>query len=136
MPIRALPDDTTRALSSCLALHDAASLIKELVDNALDARATNILIEISSNALDVIQVRDNGAGIGIEDRRLLCRRGYTSKIRNFDDLQVLGGTSLGFRGEALASAAALSRQTIITTRVDGEVAGSTQKYGASGNLLR
>lgn len=132
MPIGILPEATSRALVSSLALYDAKSVVKELVDNALDARATAIGIEISSNTLDVIQVKDNGTGIDIEDRQLLCKRGCTSKITSLDDLSRLGGSFLGFRGEALASMAELSQAVVITTRVDGEIVGTCIKYAASG----
>ena len=132
MPIEALPENTTRALSSSLALNDAKSVVKELVDNALDARATSISVEISVNTLDVIQVKDNGTGVDVQDRQLLCKRACTSKIRTIDDLGRLGGTFLGFRGEALASIVELSQAVVVTTRVDGEVAGSAVTYAASG----
>ncbi len=132
MRIEALPDVTSRALCSSLVLHDAASVVKELVDNALDARATAVAIEISANTLDVIQVKDNGSGIDAGDRQLLCKRGCTSKIRSLDDLSRLGGNSLGFRGEALASIAELSDAVVVTTRIDGEVVGTSLKYAASG----
>ncbi|KAH0832798.1 hypothetical protein AYO21_00302 [Fonsecaea monophora] len=134
MPIQALPENTTRLLGSSLALTDARSVVKELVDNALDARATAISVEISNNTLDVIQVKDNGTGIGIQDRQLLCKRGCTSKITSMEDLESLGGSSLGFRGEALASIVELSQAVVITTRVDGEVVGTSIKYAASGML--
>ncbi|EXJ88465.1 hypothetical protein A1O1_05395 [Capronia coronata CBS 617.96] len=134
MTIQPLPEKTSRHIISSLALNDAKSVVKELVDNALDARASAINIEISANTLDVIQVKDNGTGIGVEDRQLLCRRGCTSKIRTMDDLSRLGGTFLGFRGEALASMAELSQAVIVTTRVDGETAGTSLKYGVSGML--
>ncbi|KAL2444504.1 hypothetical protein ABEF95_016936 [Exophiala dermatitidis] len=134
MPIQALPEATARTVISSLVLNDAKSVVKELVDNALDARATAVSIEISANTLDVIQVKDNGTGIGVEDRQLLCRRGCTSKIRSLEDLSRLGGTFLGFRGEALASIAELSQGLTVTTRVDGEIVGTSLKYGASGML--
>ncbi|OAL35231.1 hypothetical protein AYO20_05485 [Fonsecaea nubica] len=134
MPIQALPENTTRLLGSSLALTDARSVVKELVDNALDARATAISVEISNNTLDVIQVKDNGTGIDIQDRQLLCKRGCTSKITSMEDLESLGGSSLGFRGEALASIVELSQAVVITTRVDGEVVGTSIKYAASGML--
>ncbi|KIX98973.1 uncharacterized protein Z520_05434 [Fonsecaea multimorphosa CBS 102226] len=134
MPIQALPENTARALGSSLVLTDARSVVKELVDNALDARATAISVEIANNTLDVIQVKDNGTGIGVEDRQLLCKRGCTSKIRSLEDLERLGGSSLGFRGEALASLVELSQAVLVTTRVDGEVVGTTVKYAVSGML--
>jgi DNA mismatch repair ATPase MutL len=136
MPIVPLPDSTVRAIGSSLVLNDACSVVKELVDNALDAIATSITVEISLNALDIIQVKDNGQGIGIEDRQLVCKRGCTSKIRTFEDLDKLGGSFLGFRGEALASVAELSEAVALTTRVDGEVVGTTLKFGRDGSLQK
>lgn len=118
MPIQALPASSVRALGSGQVLTDALALVKELLDNALDASSTQISIEVSSNALDVIQVTDNGHGIPAEDRDAMAVRYCTSKIRDFADL--LDCRSLGFRGEALASAAELAGTLLITTRVDGE----------------
>ena len=136
MPIVLLPDSTVRAIGSSLVLHDACSVVKELVDNALDAIATSVTVEISLDALDIIQVKDNGQGIGVEDRQLVCKRGCTSKIRTFEDLDKLGGSFLGFRGEALASVAELSEAVALTTRVDGEVVGTTLKFGRDGSLQK
>lgn len=136
MPILSLSESTRRVIGSSLVLNDAVSVVKELLDNALDARASSVSVELSANALDIIQVRDNGDGIGVEDRQLVCRRGCTSKIRTIQDLEVLGGSSLGFRGEALASVAELSDHILLTTRVDGEIVGSTIKYGSDGRILR
>jgi DNA mismatch repair ATPase MutL len=136
MPIVPLPDSTVRAIGSSLVLNDACSVVKELVDNALDAVATSVTVEISLDALDIIQVKDNGQGIGVEDRQLVCKRGCTSKIRAFEDLDKLGGSFLGFRGEALASVAELSEAVALTTRVDGEVVGTTLKFGRDGSLQK
>ena len=136
MPIHPLSDSVVRALGSSLVLNDARSVIKELIDNALDAQANTISIEISANTVDVIQVRDNGSGIRGDDRNFLCKRGYTSKIKTTQDLETLGGSSLGFRGEALASIAGLSNAVLITTRIDGELVGSASKFGPDGHLLR
>jgi len=136
MPIAALSENTARAICSSLVLNDAISVIKELIDNALDSHATNIVIETSANTLDIVQVKDNGTGIGVEDRRLLCKRGFTSKIRTLEDLEQLGGTFLGFRGEALASVAELSDSVTFTTRVDGETVGTQLRFDSKGKLSR
>ena len=136
MPIAALSENAARAICSSLVLNDAISVVKELIDNALDSHATNIIIETSANTLDVIQVKDNGTGIGIEDRQLLCKRGFTSKIRTFEDLAQLGGTFLGFRGEALASIVELSDSITVTTRVDGETVGTQLSFDSKGKLSR
>jgi DNA mismatch repair ATPase MutL len=136
MPIALLPDSTVRAIGSSLVLNDACSVVKELVDNALDAIATSITVEISLDTLDIIQVKDNGHGIRVEDRHLVCKRGCTSKIKTFEDLDELGGSFLGFRGEALASVVELSEAVALTTRVDGEVVGTTLKFGRDGSLQK
>jgi DNA mismatch repair ATPase MutL len=108
MPIAALPVTTVSAIGSCQALTDSCSLIKERVDNALDAHVSSVTIEISSNILDIIQVRDNGTGISPEDLEIVCKRNCTSKTTTLGDLGKIGGKSLGFRGQALASAVEMS----------------------------
>jgi DNA mismatch repair protein MutL len=119
--IKALPPSTVHRIGSSQVLVDSSSVVKELIDNSIDARATSISIEISSNTLDIIQVTDNGHGITPEDRAMICRRYTTSKISDFSDLVELGGSSLGFRGEALHSLTNLSGRLTVTTRVDGEI---------------
>ena len=136
MSIAPLSLSTARILTASVALNDAVSVVKELVDNALDAAASTITIEISTNTIDIIQVKDNGRGIGIEDRQLLCKKGCTSKIRTIDDLNTLGGRSLGFRGEALASMANSSDAVIVTTKIEGEGVGTALKFGANGKIIR
>ncbi|KAK4565523.1 hypothetical protein LTR86_004140 [Recurvomyces mirabilis] len=120
MAIQKLEDNTVRLLGASQVLSGPSALIKELVDNALDAKATSIAIEISANTLDSIQVRDNGLGIPPEDRAMAARPNCTNKLADFDDLRTIGGSTLGFRGQALAAAAELSGGMIISTRVDGE----------------
>ncbi|GAM88487.1 hypothetical protein ANO11243_065200 [Dothideomycetidae sp. 11243] len=109
-------------------------VVKELIDNAIDAEATSITIEISSDTLDVIQVRDDGKGIAPRDRPLLAKPHCTSKITDEDDLAHIGGRSLGFRGEALSHAVELSDRVIITTRLDGETVGTVMTYNADGSF--
>lgn len=120
MSIHALPQTAVRTIRSGQALTDPASVVKELIDNALDARASNVAIEISANTLDVIQVKDNGHGIAPTDRPLVAKPYCTSKLKDEKDLAVVGSTYLGFRGEALSSALEMSDQITITTRVEGE----------------
>jgi DNA mismatch repair protein MutL len=136
MPIAALPTNTVRAIGSSQVLADSASLVKELVENALDGRATAIFVEISTNALDIVQVKDNGHGIAPGDRGMLCRRYCTSKIRDLEDLTKVGGQSLGFRGEALASAAEMSGSLMISTRVEGEPTATRIKVRQQGGIER
>ncbi|KAG9946978.1 hypothetical protein KCU85_g6096, partial [Aureobasidium melanogenum] len=120
MSIHALPQTAVRTIRSGQALTDPVSVVKELIDNALDARASNIAIEISANTLDVIQVKDNGHGIAPTDRPLVAKPYCTSKLKDEKDLALIGSTYLGFRGEALSSALEMSDEMTITTRVEGE----------------
>ncbi|KAK2745876.1 hypothetical protein FQN57_003489 [Myotisia sp. PD_48] len=120
MPITPLPQATTRALGSSSAIFNANSVVKELVDNALDANALSVSVEISPNSLDTIQVRDNGSGIAPDDRELACKRNYTSKLRTIEDLRNIGGKTLGFRGQALASIVETSGAVQISTCTEGE----------------
>ncbi|ESZ90125.1 hypothetical protein SBOR_9482 [Sclerotinia borealis F-4128] len=119
MAIKALSESTIHLLGSSQVLTTPTSLIKELIDNALDAKATSIDILISQNTIDKIEVRDNGHGIQSDDLDALGRRGHTSKLTTFTELRNVGGRSLGFRGEALASACQLG-DVSVTTKMDGE----------------
>jgi len=133
MAIVPLPQATVHLLGSAQALTTPMSLVKELVDNALDAKASIIDILISSNTIDKIEVRDNGHGIQQEDLDALGKRGHTSKLRSFDELRSIGGISLGFRGQALASAVQLGEVTV-TTRTEGEPVATTVKLKAPGGV--
>lgn len=133
MAIEALPQTTVHLLGSAQALTTPTSLVKELIDNSIDAHATSIDILISPNTLDKIDVRDNGHGIAAEDLDHLGRRGHTSKLRTFEDLKSIGGVSLGFRGEALASAVQLG-DVSVTTRTDGEPVANSVKIKAPGGI--
>ncbi|KAJ9229319.1 hypothetical protein DTO169E5_8897 [Paecilomyces variotii] len=134
MPIAALPQSTARAIGSTSVLSDTCSVVKELLDNSLDAGASSVSIEVSQNTVDLIQVKDNGHGIPPEDHGFVCKRSFTSKIQTLDDLRNVGGTSLGFRGEALASACEMSGGVSVTTRVESQVVGATLKYSRTGDL--
>lgn len=133
MPIQPLPPSTTRVLGSCQALTTPSSLVKELIDNAIDARATSIDVIISANTLDKIEVRDNGHGIAPEDLDALGRRGHTSKLKNFEELRIVGRSSLGFRGEALASAVTLG-DVAVTTRTEGDPVAIMVKLKNTGGI--
>jgi DNA mismatch repair protein MutL len=135
MSIHALPETAVRAIGASQVLTDPSAVVKELVDNALDARATSIAVEIHANTLEVIQVRDNGHGIPPQDRPLVARRYCTSKLTNADDLALIGGSSLGFRGEALTSAAEMSGGMTVTTRVEGEQVATSLKINQQGEVV-
>ncbi|KAI9758976.1 MAG: hypothetical protein M1835_000484 [Candelina submexicana] len=134
MPILALPQTTVRAIGSSQVLTDPCSVVKELIDNAIDAQASSIFVEISTNTLDIIQVKDNGHGIAPEDREMVCRRYCTSKLREYSDLRGIGARWLGFRGEALASAAEMAGSMTVLTRVEGEDVATSLKVGRTGEV--
>ncbi len=105
--IRVLSESTINQIAAGEIIENPASLIKELIENSLDARASKILIDIHGGGQFFIQVIDDGFGMGRDDAILSLERHATSKISEFSDLSSLA--SMGFRGEALASIAAVSK---------------------------
>lgn len=136
VPITALTPGAVRALGSAQVITTPVAVVKELVENALDAQASSIVVEISSNTLDCIQLKDNGYGVAPDDREYVAKRHFTSKIRDLTELKQLGGSSLGFRGEGLASAAEFGGSLELVTRVEGEVAARKLVFGREGQVLR
>jgi len=114
--IRILPDILSNKIAAGEVVERPASVVKELVENALDAQSTQITIEVGNGGRALIRVADNGAGMGRDDALLSVERYATSKIA--DDADLFSIRTLGFRGEALPSIAAVSRFTLVTRRAD------------------
>ena len=118
--IQVLDTQTANRIAAGEVVERPASVAKELLENALDAGATAVTLEIREGGIAYLRVTDNGSGIAPEDCRVAFERHATSKIRSGDDLSRIG--TLGFRGEALPSIASVARVEL-TTRVKDAVAG-------------
>ena len=110
--IHLLEQSTIDKIAAGEVVERPASVVKELVENAIDAQATAITVEIKEGGISFIRITDNGCGIPKEEIALAFLRHSTSKIRSVEDLVTV--TSLGFRGEALSSIADVSQVELIT----------------------
>ena len=117
--IHVLDDGTINKIAAGEVVERPASVIKELVENAIDAGASRIEVEIMAGGTSFMRVTDNGRGMSLADAKLAIQRHATSKLREVDDL--LSIATLGFRGEALPSIASVSRFSLLTRQADSEL---------------
>lgn len=117
--IRVLPKEVSELIAAGEVIERPASIVKELVENSIDAKATAITVEIQNGGIRFIRISDNGCGISSADAPTAFLRHATSKVQGAKDLDNIG--TLGFRGEALASIAAVSKVELMTKTADEEL---------------
>jgi DNA mismatch repair protein MutL len=125
--IHVLPSELARKIAAGEVIERPVSVVKELVENSLDAEATEIRVDLLDGGKKLIKVRDNGLGMSPEDAAFCFRRHSTSKIAGEEDLERI--STLGFRGEALASISAVSRPTLKTFDGNGDRGTEIEREG-------
>ncbi|GJC88234.1 DNA mismatch repair protein PMS1 [Colletotrichum liriopes] len=130
--IKPIEGRTVHQIQSGQVIVDLCSVVKELVENSIDASASSIDVRFKNQGLDSIEVQDNGAGISPDNYETIALKHYTSKLSTYSDLATL--QTFGFRGEALSSLCALSQFSIVTCMVKDVPKGTKLDFESSGKL--
>ncbi|KAH0434324.1 DNA mismatch repair protein pms1 [Colletotrichum camelliae] len=130
--IKPIEGRTVHQIQSGQVIVDLCSVVKELVENSIDAGASSIDVRFKNQGLDSIEVQDNGSGISHDDYDTIALKHYTSKLSTYSDLATL--ETFGFRGEALSSLCALSRFSIVTCLAKDVPKGTKLEFEISGKL--
>jgi DNA mismatch repair protein MutL len=131
--IRLLSEQVANQIAAGEVIERPASIVKELVENSLDAEATRITVEIQAGGRSLVRVTDDGLGMSRDDALLCLERHATSKIRRAEDLSAIA--TMGFRGEALPSIASVSRFALTTRERDSDSPEGTQVVVNGGKIL-
>jgi len=133
--IKAISQEDIHSITSGQVITDVNSIIKELLENSIDADSKNIEITLKDYCLNGIEIKDDGHGIQENDFDTICLKHYTSKIKNFEDINT-NLVNLGFRGEALNSICFISNTTIMTCTNDEDGIGHELHYNNNGDLIK
>ncbi|MBR1994188.1 MAG: ATP-binding protein, partial [Alistipes sp.] len=127
--IRLLPEVVANQIAAGEVVNRPASVVKEMVENAIDAGATRVTVNFRDGGKELIQIVDNGCGMSPIDARMAFDRHATSKIRTAEDIYALH--TFGFRGEALASIAAVAQVELRTRRAEDEIGTAVEIHGGT-----
>src|SRR5512138_3222382 len=131
--IRLLSEQVANQIAAGEVVERPASVVKELVENSLDAEATRITVETQAGGRSLVRVTDDGLGMSRDDALLCLERHATSKIQRAEDLSAI--RTMGFRGEALPSIASVSRMSLTTRERDSDSPSATQVVIHGGKMI-